>query len=437
MAQRFHLGWFLQGSSIQSWSAPFAGDIVQDWMYPRYFIELAQQLERAKFDYLLLEDASYIGEAFNNSRDIYLRNGLSCPRQEPSVVATLMAAATSRIGIVPTLAIFTHHPYLLARLVGTLDQVSGGRIGWNVVTGSSDFAAMNFGKSGHPPHDTRYDMAEEYIDCVRQLWASWQPGAIVGDRTAGMLIDPTKVRQVDFAGTYYASRGPLNSGPCPQGQPVIVQAGGSTKGKAFAARHADSIVASVRGVPAMKAYKADVVSKLAASGRDPASCKLLFLIAPILGGTEAEAQAEKRRQDEETMDTIQQRLAYLSKITNIDFSALPLDKPVPQDLTTNGHQQLLEEFLAFAGGKTLRQAVMDFNAAGEALDLVGTPEQVADLMADAMAESGGDGYLFSPTANTRRTLAEITDGLVPVLQARGLVRQAYAHDQFRDNLLEF
>ncbi|WP_439816697.1 NtaA/DmoA family FMN-dependent monooxygenase [Zavarzinia sp. CC-PAN008] len=437
MARPFHLSWFLQGSSIQSWNQPWTGNIVDDWMYPRFFIELLQQLERAKFDYILLEDASYIGQAYNNSREFYLKHGYSCPRQEPSIVATLMAAATSKIGIVPTLATFTHHPYLVARVIGTLDQVSGGRIGWNVVTGSSDFAQMNFGREGHPPHDVRYEMAEEFIDCVTQLWDSWQPGAIVNDTETPMLIDHTKVRQIDFEGKYYKSRGPLNSGPCPQGRPVIAQAGGSAAGKAFAAKHADTIVASVRGVPAMKAYREDVTARLKANGRDPDSCKLFFLVCPIIGGTEEEALREKARQTEESNDMITARLAGLSKITNIDFSKQPLDKLVDQTLTTNGHVQMLEEFLAFSKGKTLRAAILDYNAGGEALDLVGTPEQVATLMADAMATSGGDGFLFTPPNTNRRTVAEITDGLVPVLQKRGLVRRAYNHDHLRDTLLEF
>ncbi|SNB79436.1 FMN-dependent oxidoreductase, nitrilotriacetate monooxygenase family [Arboricoccus pini] len=436
MAKCFHLGWFLQGSSIQSWNQPWTGNIADDWMFPSFFMELAKSLERAKFDYVLIEDSSYVGEAWNNSREIYLKNGISVPRQDPAITATLLAQATSRIGIVPTLATFTHHPYLVARLISSLDQISAGRMGWNMVTGSSDFAAKNYGLDALPQHDLRYDMADEYIDCVKQLWASWEPGAIVADAESRTLIDHTKVRQIDFKGKYYASRGPLNSGPSPQGQPVIAQAGGSPRGRAFAARHADTIVASVRGVDAMRDYKADLVHRAIEAGRDPSTIKLLFLIAPIIGGTEEEALIEKKRRSEQDADSIQQRLAFLSKITNIDFSTLDLDQPVPP-LTTNGHQQLLEEFIAFAGRRTLRQALSDFNAAGEAIDLVGTPEQIALQMSEVMEQSGGDGFLFSPPNTNRRSVAEVADGLVPALQRLGVVRKAYSHDQFRDNLLAF
>ena len=144
-ANPFHLAWFLQGSSIQAWGEQWSGNISEEWMSADMFLDLARSIERACFDYLLIEDSIYVGQNWENSRDIFLRNGMSVPRQEPSVVASLMMAATSRLGIVPTLSTFAYHPYLTARIVGTLDQVSGGRAGWNMVTGSSDLAAQNFG----------------------------------------------------------------------------------------------------------------------------------------------------------------------------------------------------------------------------------------------------------------------------------------------------
>jgi alkanesulfonate monooxygenase SsuD/methylene tetrahydromethanopterin reductase-like flavin-dependent oxidoreductase (luciferase family) len=197
---------------------------------PDLFLDMARSLERACFDYLLLEDSSYVGESWGGSTALYLQHGIAVPRQDPSVVAALMTQVTSRIGIVPTFATFAYPPYLLARLVATVDQVSAGRIGCNLVTGSSDFAAMNFGLSGLPEHDLRYDMADEYIDVVQKLWASWQPGAIIADRNSGILVDATKVNAVDHEGRFYKTRGSLNSGPAPQGRPVIAQAGGSPRG---------------------------------------------------------------------------------------------------------------------------------------------------------------------------------------------------------------
>lgn len=436
MTKPFHLGWFLQGSSVQAWGESWTGRIGETWQVPTLFMDLARTLERACFDYILIEDSSYVGESYGGSRDIYLRNALAVPRQDPSVVAALMTQVTSRIGIVPTFGTYAYPPYLLARLVATLDQVSQGRIGWNMVTGSSDVAARNFGMDGMPEHDLRYDMADEYMDLVTQLWSSWEPGAMVADPAAGLFADPAKVHAIDFNGRFYQCHGPLNSGPCPQGRPVIAQAGGSPRGRQFASQHADTIVASVKGTAAMKAYRDDLRARAAAHGRNPDHCKLLFLCAPILGETMEDALALKARRAEWAVRKMDTRLAHFSKITNIDFAALDPDQPLGE-LHTNGHQQSLDQFIRTAGGRTLRQVMSSFESTVQSVELVGTPDHVAGQMAEAMEEVGGDGFLFSMPNVHRRTLAEIEDGLVPALQRRGLMRRAYEHAQFRDNLLAF
>lgn len=436
-AKPCHLAWFLQGSSVQAWGEPWTGHIGTTWMQPDLFLDMARQLERACFDYILLEDSSYVGESFAGSTEIYLKNAIAVPRQDPSVIAALMTQVTSRIGIVPTFGTYAYHPYLLARLVATLDQVSGGRIGWNAVTGSSDFAAMNFGMNGMPEHDLRYDMADEYMDVVRRLWASWEPGAIIADRKSGTLVDHTKVHGVHFDGKYFKTRGPLNSGPAAQGQPVIAQAGGSPRGKRFAAAHADTIVAHVKGTDAMRAYRDDVRRMMVEQGRRPDDCKVLFLVNPVLGETEGEAAWRKKERMARAREQIPQRLAHLGKVTNIDFGRFDLDKPLPDDVTTNGHQQTLDQFRKKAAGRSLRETMADYNAVDLSIELVGTPDSVAARMGEVLAEVGGDGFLFSMPNVNRRTLAEIEDGLVPALQDRGLVRKAYEHAQFRDNLLAF
>jgi FMN-dependent oxidoreductase (nitrilotriacetate monooxygenase family) len=436
-ARPFHLGWFLQGSSVQAWGESWTGHIGRDWMVPELFTDMARTLERACFDYLLIEDSSYVGESYGGSTELYLKHGIAVPRQDPSVVASLMSQVTSRIGIVPTFGTYAYPPYLLARLVASLDQVSSGRIGWNAVTGSSDFAAMNFGLPGMPEHDQRYDMADEYMEVCRRLWSSWEPGAIVADPRSGVLTDHTKVHAVNFEGRYFKTRGPLNSGPCPQGQPVIAQAGGSPRGRQFASRHADTIVAHTKGITAMKAYRDDVRARMVAHGRDPDSCKVLFLVAPIIGETETEAQDRKRQRAARAAATIPERLAHLGKVTNIDFGRFDIDKALPDDVTTNGHQQTLDEFRRKAAGRSIRDTMADHNATELSVELVGTPDSMAARMGEVMEEVGGDGFLFSMPNVNRRTLAEVEDGLIPALQARGLVRAAYTHAQFRDNLLEF
>ncbi len=435
-ANRFHLAWFLQGSSIQAWGAPWTGNISEEWMSAEMFLDLARAIDRAGFDYLLIEDSIYIGQNWKDSRDIFLHNGMSVPRQEPSVVASLMAAVTKNLGIVPTLSTFAYHPYLVARTVGTLDQVSGGRGGWNMVTGSSDFSAQNFGMDKLPPHDIRYEMAHEYIEIVTRLWDSWEPGAIVADRKSGMLIDPGKVHTIDYEGQYYRSRGPLNSGPCPQGRPVIAQAGGSGPGRAIAAKYADTIVAHPKGIEAMKEYRRDVRAQMAAFGRDPDSCKILYLIGPIVAASREEAQIRVDRRRASAEANIDVRLAQMGWSTNIDFSGHDLDAPVAE-LTTNGHQSSLAQFVRRAGGKTLREAIIGYSTSGGVVDFVGTPDDVAAQMDEVMQEVGGDGFLFSLGDVSRKSVAEITDGLVPALQQRGLTRTGFSGKHLRDNLLEF
>lgn len=434
--QPFHLAWFLQGSSIAGWGDPFAGNIASQWMDAGAFLDLARAMERACFDYILIEDSIYIGENWQNSREIFLKNGMCAPRQEPSVVASIMAAATTRLGIVPTLSTFAYHPYLVSRIVGSLDQISAGRGGWNMVTGSSDYSAMNFGMDALPEHDERYLMAEEYIQICKGLWGSWEPGAIVADRDTGVLIDHTKVHTIDYKGKYYASRGPLNSGPLPQGQPVIAQAGGSKMGKAFAARYADTIVAAPRGVAAMKKYREDIHAEMKAAGRDPSTCKVLFLLQPIVTETHAEAQEKIAMRRAFAEANIDRMLARFGWSTNLDLSGADLDAPIGE-LTTNGHQSSLAQFLDASAGKTLRQAITDHVTRGYCVDVVGTPETCASQMEEIIQEIGGDGFLIEQPNVHRRAIASITDGLVPVLQHRGLTRKAYAHTQLRDNLLDF
>jgi FMN-dependent oxidoreductase (nitrilotriacetate monooxygenase family) len=404
-------------------------------MYPELFLDMARALERACFDYVLLEDSTAVSEAINGSSEVYLRRGIAVPRQDKAIIAALMTQVTSRIGIVPTFGTYAYHPYLLARQIATLDQVSGGRIGWNVVTGSSDLAGMNFGMDALPEHDLRYDMADEYIEACRGLWGTWEPGAVVADRENGILVDHTKVHAFEFSGKHYRTRGPLNAGPAPQGQPVIAQAGGSSRGRRFAAKHSETIVAQVKTPEAMKAYRDDVRRHMVDHGRNPDNCKVLFTLNPILGEDMEEAERRLQRRLAYVRENIEERLANFAKAINVDFAPFDLDEPLPDDVTTNGHQQILEDYRKFAAGRSIREAMATFNLGLP--ELVGTADSVAAQMAEIMEHVGGDGFLFSMPNVTRRTLAEVEDGLVPALQRRGLVRKAYEHAQFRDNLLAY
>src|SRR5882757_7180937 len=280
-------------------------------------------------------------------------------------------------------------------------------------------------------------MANESTEVIAGCSGSWDSGAIIADRKSGVLVDHTKVHGVNYEGKYFKTRGPLNSGPGPQGQPVIAQAGGSPRGRKFAAAHADTIVVNAKGIDAMRTYRDDVRKHMVAQGRRPDDCKVLYLVNPILGETMEEAQHRKHKRACLAKDHVLERLAHLGKVTNIDFGKFDLDKPLPDDVTTNGHQQNLDQFRTMAAGRSIRDTMASFNAVDLSVELVGTPDTVAARMGEVMQEVGGDGFLFSMPNVNRRTLAEIEDGLVPALQDRGLMRTAYEHKHFRDNLLAY
>jgi alkanesulfonate monooxygenase SsuD/methylene tetrahydromethanopterin reductase-like flavin-dependent oxidoreductase (luciferase family) len=253
------------------------------------------------------------------------------------------------------------------------------------------------------------------------------------DRQSGAYADHTKVRTVDFEGKYYKVRGPLNTLPPLNGRPVYCQAGGSPRGREFAARHADTVITAAVGIEAMKEYRNDVRERAERYGRDPDSIKLLFVSSPVLADTDEEAQALVARSREVTDWKAEETLAHLSALTENDFSVYDWDEPVPE-LTTNGHRSTLADFFKNSHGKTLREAAANWQIGGVAL--VGTPDTVAERMGETMAEVGGDGYLIAGQMS-RRYIGEITEGLVPALQRRGLTRTEYEYPHFRENLLAF
>ena len=432
MPNRFHLAWFMNFVADEwrgNWGS--GGD---DWS-GRFYVDMARDLERAAFDYMIIEDKLMVSDAYGASMQADLKHGIN-PKHDPVPLAVLMAQATSRLGIVATMSSSFYPPFLLARLAATVDHIAGGRFGWNIVTSGEDRAAQNFGLDRLYEHDERYEMATEYVDLVCQLWDSWDADAVVRDRETGTYADHTKVHTVDYEGTYYRARGPLNTVRPPQGYPVLCQAGASPRGREFAARTADTIIAAAVDPAGMKEYRDDIRSRMERYGRKPDDCKVLFLISPVLGDTKEEALAKQSRWMNDP-NYIEYTLAEISSITEIDFSQFDLDQPLPS-VSTNGERGSLDNFVKKGAGRTLRQLVSGGGLA-TAVDLVGTPEEVADEMGEIMEEVGGDGFLLtSPVLRlNRRYITEITDGLVPALQRRGLVRRDYTFEHFRDNLLEF
>jgi FMN-dependent oxidoreductase (nitrilotriacetate monooxygenase family) len=430
--KRFHMGWFLNFVADE-WNGPW-GSGGDDWSGD-FYVEMAKDLERACFDYMIIEDKLMVADAYGQSMEATLKHSIA-PKHDPVPLAVLVAQATSRLGVVPTMSTSFYPPFLLARLSSTVDHIARGRFGWNIVTSGEDRSAQNFGLDRLYEHDHRYEMAHEYLELVCQLWESWEPDAVVRDRQTGVYADHTKVHTIDFEGKFYRSRGPLNTVRAPQGRPVLCQAGASPKGRDFASKYADTIIAYGAAASDMRAFRDDIRARMEAHGRKPDDCKVMFIVQPIVGDTEEEARAKRKRWFEDPL-FIESMLSSIASITEVDFAQYDWDEVPPDDLTTNGERNSLETFLQKGSGKTLRQLASD--GLGADAELVGTPDQVADQMGALMDEVGGDGFLItSPVLRlNRRYVAEITDGLVPALQRRGLTRADYTFEQFRDNLREF
>jgi FMN-dependent oxidoreductase (nitrilotriacetate monooxygenase family) len=282
-----------------------------------------------------------------------------------------------------------------------------------------------------PPHDERYDLADEFAELVTKLWDAWEPDAVVLDRDAPLFADGSKVHAVNHEGKYFRCRGPLNAPRSPQGRPPICQAGGSARGQEFAARWADTIITDAGSVEAMKAYRAGVRRRAAAAGRDPDTIKVLFLAYPLVDTTMDAAQERRRLMREDANRHLDMQLSSMSRLTNIDFSQFDPDEPLPE-LYTEGHRSSLAKWI----GKTPRE-VATSQSTKMGIDFTGTIDHVAGMMQEIMEEVGGDGFLFFNAAFDRRYIMEVCDGLVPELQRRGLTRTRYAHKHLKDNLLEF
>lgn len=431
----FHLGFFT-AFAPDEWNGPMASGGGDFWT-GEFYIDLAKSLERARFDFILFEDAIAVPDSFGGSRDVYLEHAFVAPKHDPVPLVAVLGSHTRHLGVAATMSTTWNRPYSVARLSSTIDSLTGGRFGWNLVTTAGAGIAENFGIESYPGHDERYAIANETIEIAKALWNSWDPDAVVRDHATGTYADPAAVHEINYSGEHFSSRGPLNTVRSPQTQPVLIQAGSSNAGRDFAARHAECIVATERGPEAMKAFRDDIRARVAAYGRDPDSCKVMFLVTPIVARTDAEAHDLYR----DILATERSQLDILARMsgwTGHDLSVYDLDEPLPR-IHTEGSQGILERLAQWGSGKTLRQCIVEMGFSSDSIDLVGSAETVASQMIETMAAVGGDGFLieapgFQPS---RVHTASITDALVPVLQRRGAVRTEYTGATLRENLLAF
>ena len=401
----------------------------------RYYVEIAKILERGCFDLLFFADRLAVGDRYNMSHDVSVRFGdQDATRLDPVPLLGALAAVTERIGLGATRSTTYEVPFSLAREFATLDHLSGGRAAWNVVTSMNDSEALNFGSVEHLGHDERYDRADEFMETAFDLWDSWEVDALVLDRAAGIYADPGKVHRIDRAGRWFSARGPLNIPRSPQGRPVVIQAGSSGRGRAFAARWSEVIFALQPNLERMRAFHADVCASLEAQGRPPHATKVLMSVMPFVGRSRAEA--EDARDLHDSLVDPRVGLSTLSGHANADLSTLALADTVDA-IQTSGSQGNLAALKSIAGGRpiTVAEAGRIYGRGVMCPRLAGTADDIADELADILGTGVVDGFVISP-AFLPDTFADFVDAVVPILRERRLVRSAYAGRFLRDHLAE-
>ncbi|GAA2047164.1 LLM class flavin-dependent oxidoreductase [Catenulispora yoronensis] len=392
-----------------------------------YFQQLAQTAERGKLDSIFFADGLAVWGRLRSN----VSGGL-----EPLTLLAAIAAVTSRVGLIATASTTFNEPFHLARKFASLDHISNGRAGWNIVTSGSVTEANNFNLEEHLDHAVRYQRATEFLEVATGLWDSWADDAVLLDKESGVYADPDRVREIQHAGPFFQVRGPLNVQRSPQGWPLLVQAGSSEDGREFAARHAEAVFTAQQTLEDAVAFAKDVRARAAAHGRDGLPL-ILPGICPIIGATEAEARA---LEDELTeLQVIDYGLAQLSNMLNVDLSGYPLDQPPPEHLLpteqeVNGNKSrfTLVSDLARREGLTIRQIIARLGGGRGHRVVAGAPEQIADAIESWFRAGAADGFNIMPPI-LPTGLDAFVDHVVPELQRRGLFRTEYTGTTLRDH----
>ena len=402
---------------------------------PDYYLRIAKVLERGLFDLAFFADRLAMSDRYGEDRETGARYGdQDATRLDPILVVSLMAAVTRHLGLGATRSTTYHHPFNIARTFSTLDHLSRGRAAWNVVTSVNEGEARNHGLDAHLEHDARYDAAEEFMNIAFQLWDSWEEHALVLDQENGIYAAPEKIHRVEFAGETYRSRGPLNVPRSPQGRPVIIQAGSSSRGKAFAAKWAEVIFVVQPNAEAMQRFYADIKAEVERFGRRPDEVKLLAGIMPFVGRTQAEAQAKLELHNSLVHPLV--GLSTMSSHMNFDFSKLPLDAPLEQ-IQVQGMQGMLAAVRSLGQGQsmTLREIGKRYGESVVVPQIAGTPRQVADQLEALFISRACDGFMVSP-AYLPGGFDDFVDLVVPDLQRRGLFRTEYTGKTLREHMTD-
>ncbi len=412
------------------------------WTHPRdrsvnytdldYWVDLARTAERGRLDGIFLADIVGVYDVYKNSPAPVIETGAQIPVNDPLMPISAMAYVTKHLGFGVTVNTTYEPPFLLARRMSTLDHLTKGRIGWNIVTGYLDSAARSMGFEKLPEHDARYDAAEEYLEILYKLWeGSWDDDAPLRDRKRGIFADASKVRAVSHQGQYYKMEGIHLAEPSPQRTPLLFQAGASARGQDFAARHAECVFIAgptpQSARPAVDALRA----KTLANGRGEDAIKVLSLITVVVGRTENEAQ--EKLEDYRRHASVEASLAHYSASVGVDFSKYELDDVIDQS-STNANQSALAAITKQAAKPVTKRQIIDQMVLGSRMKpIVGSPEQVADTLQRWIEEGGIDGFNLARTV-TPESLNDFVDLVVPVLQERGLFKADYAEGPLRQKL---
>ncbi|QBM75135.1 LLM class flavin-dependent oxidoreductase [Sphingomonas sp. AAP5] len=417
----------------------FTGAHVAGWRHPgadpgrmhdvAFHTQVVQTAEKAKFDAVFYSDAQ--GFRTVVGRDVHSRNDVS--RMDPLVLLSALSMVTSRIGLIATLSTSYNEPYAAARRLASLDHISHGRAGWNVVTSTTRNEARNFGREAHYGHAERYARAEEFVDVARGLWDSWDDDAFLVDKADGRFFDPDKLHGLAHQGKFFSVSGPLTTARSPQGHPVIVQAGASDAGQDLAARCADVVFMSNPDMASSQDFYAAFKTKVAGFGRDPADCKLLPSIQPIVAETEARAHEIVAELAALIHPDVAISMLELALGGAVDLHGLDPDGPLPEILETESSKSTRAKVLAMAEGRSIIELARKIAAVRTSSGLVGTPEQVADHLQTWFENGAADGFVITAPF-LPGSLDAFVDGVVPILQQRGLFRTDYAGETLRDHL---
>ncbi|MCU6797566.1 LLM class flavin-dependent oxidoreductase [Paenibacillus sp. WQ 127069] len=398
----------------------------------KYWVELAQTLERGKFDAIFFADMLGVYDVYQGNMDTAIRQAIQVPLNDPSYLIPAMAAATKHLGFAATFSTTYEHPYALARKLSTLDHLTKGRVGWNIVTSNLDSAAKNYGLEEQLGLIERYDRGDEYMDVVYKLWeASWEEDAVVQDKERRIYTDPSKVHDIHHQGTFFQVPGIHLSEPSPQRTPMLFQAGNSTRGREFAAKHAECIFLNTPTIEATRFIVQDIRERAEKQGRDPAKVLFFPKLTPIVGRTETEAQS--RYESFLQYSSTEGIFALLGAWSGIDFSKLGDDKLL-EFVEKRDNRGIIETWKrSDPDKKWSAEELANFFAFGTSSLTIGSPEQIADTIEDFITQTGVDGFNIGHIIQPG-TINAFVDLVVPELQRRGLVQREYGEGTYREKI---